>query len=327
MNGDMAKENPLNRLRRNRPDRLTETWEEKLAADRDAAYRLINDPSLCFPALFLLHERLNMRADDLELRPKIALAQIQNVLHGAGLTIDTQATFADQHDRIVDSLLWILHTGWDTLLSADYAQVIDQTAIQILHTYHCDWIKGMTALIFYRYKNKSQRHYLIGALFETADPRVLVHVANHLLAGDSVESDYARRLLSFIPEVRHAGDQRSAFAAFESWFEENGRYLIYTGETNDTLPAATPFRIHCEAKYFGKIVDAKSGRPIQAFLEQEKQRRGAFDRLPPRLQSKLAELSARQRNRQPQEWRRWLDLPIEQQLAPISPANSGGERR
>ncbi|WP_100487914.1 hypothetical protein [Sporolactobacillus pectinivorans] len=327
MEAEDTQKNPLNQLRRSQPDRLGDTWSEWCRTDRQHAFTLINDPQLEFPVLFMLKDQLEERDTDLELRPRIALSQIQNVLHGADLGINEGFPFSDQHDLVVVSMLWILQSGWNNIISTDYTQVIDQTAIQILHTYHQDWIKGMTNLIFYRYKNKSQRHYLISALLEIANPVSLVYQANFLLSDQNVESDYARRMLSFIPEVRHTPDNKTAFLSFETWYEENEHYLVYTGETNDAVPGGHPYRIHYSAKYLGKAVDAKSGEPIQEMLPGEKRNYTDFLKLPGKVQMSLSTGSARLRKQQPKSWRAWINQPIPQQLASLNISSGGGERR
>lgn len=325
MEADENQKNPLNQLRRTQPDQLENAWSEWRRTDQRHAFELINDPQLEFPVLFMLKDQLQERDSDLELRPRIALSQIQNVLHGADLGISEGAPFPDQHDLVVGSLLWILDTGWKNIISTDYTQVIDQTAIHVLHTYHQDWIKGMTNLIFYRYKNKSQRHYLISALLDTANPISLIYQANFLLSDQSVESDYARRMLGFIPEVRHTPDNETAFLSFESWYEENEHYLVYTGETNDAVPGGHPYRIHYSAKYLGKAVNAKSGEPIQEMLPGEKQNYTDFLKLPGRVQVSLSSGSARMRKQQPKSWRAWINQPIQKQLVSLSMPYAGGE--
>ncbi|RYL92195.1 hypothetical protein ABNN70_10675 [Sporolactobacillus sp. Y61] len=325
MSGDHGSVNDLNTLRRNRPEMLPMKWAENLRMGRDYAASLINDPQLEFPVLFLLRDQLDMRGSEIDDRPKIALAHIQNVLHGADLGIQADAPFPEQHDLVVDSLLWILRSGWKNIISTDYTQVIDQTAIHILHTFHQDWIREMVNLIFYRYKNKSQRHYLISAMLETANPVMLVHISNYLLSDQNVESHYARRLLGFIPEVRHAADNKTAFLAFETWYEENGNYLVYTGETNDALPDGRPFRIHYSAKYLGKTVNPGSGEPIQNLLPDEQKTYSDFVKLPGKTQVFLAAYSAGLRKQQPGQWRRWISLPLQKQLKSLNVLTIRGE--
>lgn len=317
--------NPLNQLRRSRPDHLINMWSEYCRTDREQAFELLRDPALEFPVLFLLKDKIESRENGLDPRARIALSHIQNVLHGADLGIQENVPFADQHDLVVQSLLWILRTGWNTIISTDYAQVIDCTAIHILHTYHQDWIKGMTDLIFYRYKNKSQRHYLISALLDTANPAILVYIGNYLLSDQAVESDYARRLLGFIPEIRHAADNKTAFLIFETWYEENAHYLVYTGETNDAVPGGQPFHIHYSAKYFGKAIDAKAGEPVQRILPDEQNNYTDFIKLPEKTRMKLSSLSYSMRKQHPEAWRTWIIRPLKQQLELLNTPYYRGE--
>lgn len=325
MNADTQQSNTLNRLRRERPGALMEKWTQLYQTDIRRALDLINDPQLEFPALFTLKEQLATRGSDLNPRNRIALAHIRNVLQGADLGMDAGAPFSDQHDLVVGSLLWILRTGWKNILSTDYTQVIDQTAIHILHTYNQDWTKGMVDLIFYRFKNKSQRHYLISALLETANPACLVYLANYLLSDQTVESNYARRLLAFIPEVRHALENRDAFFTFETWYEENEHYLVYTGETNDAVPGGRPYRIHYSAKYLGKAVNPRNGEPLQAFLPEEKRNYLAFLELSRKIQTVLSAHSCQLRKQQPKSWRSWILRPLDQQLASSNLPQNRGE--
>ncbi|WKB34677.1 hypothetical protein QS257_11920 [Terrilactibacillus sp. S3-3] len=216
-------------------------------------------------------------------------------------------------------ILWVLDTGAKAFLSIDYIQVIDHTAMQMILTYKQDWLKEFVDLIFYRYKSKSQRHYLLSALFDTAEPKTLVYISNYLLSDNAVERDYARKLLSFIPEVKHALSDQSAFFAFESWFEKNGHYLVYTGETNDALPYSRPYRIHYIAKYLGKSVSPRDGRPMQSFLADEK----SFIILhsancPCKSRSiYLLTHSAALRRVDPDTWQTWISRSFHSQLSSI----------
>ncbi|RYM05701.1 hypothetical protein EWH99_05670 [Sporolactobacillus sp. THM7-7] len=316
---------PLNEWRREHPDALLEEWTRLCRNDRARAESLINDPLLEFPVLFSLRSDLETRSFMLNPRVQIVLDHTRNVLQSADLGIDNRASFADQHDLVVHSLLWMLQTGWKNMLSTDYIQVIDQTAIQILLTYQRDWLKGMTDLVVYRYKNRSQRHYLLSALLETANPGCLVYIANYLLSGEKAESGYARRLLSFIPEVRHAPDHSSAFFAFESWYEENEHYLVYTGETNDAVPGGRPFRIHYSAKYLGKTVGTRDGKPRQTLLPEEKKNYLDFLKLPRKAQAALSGYSGHLRRQQPRIWQSWIRRPIRQQLAVLHMPHFRGE--
>jgi hypothetical protein len=320
--------NPLNQLYRRSTERLKASWTEWTHSDRAHALAWINDPTLEFPVLFLLRDQLELRGTDLGMRPRLALNQVNQVLQGTeSAPIMDRDSFPDHHDLVVGSLLWMLRTGWQSIISTDYTQVIDRTAIQILHTYHQNWIKGMNDLIFFRYKNKSQRHYLVSALLETAEPVSLVYQANYLLSESTVESSLARRLLGFIPEVRHAENNHAAFLAFETWYEENGNYLVYTGENNDALPGGIPYRIHSSAKYLGKVVQPKNGQPIQAMLPQEAENYRDFIRLSGRTRIALADCSARIRKQSPAQWKLWIARPVREQLESISAFQMGGERK
>jgi hypothetical protein len=318
MSADKQQTNPLNQLRQKQPDALIDEWNQVCQTDRERALTWINDPKLEFPVLYMLREQLETRGDDLEPRARIALAQIRNVLHGADLGVNDVASFATQHDEVVGAMHWMLNTGWKNIVSTDFTQVIDQTAINFLHTYHENWLKEMVDLVLYRYKNKSQRHYLISAMWETAEPMSLVYLSNYLLSDQTVESNYARRMLAFIPEVRHALDNQSALLAFETWYEENAHYLVYTGETNDAVPDGRPYRIHYSAKYLGKIVSPRSGEPVQVLMPNEKKNYYEFIKLPIRLQISLSTYSSLLRKQQPKIWRSWVVQPIKEQLQSIS---------
>ncbi|WP_010631248.1 hypothetical protein [Sporolactobacillus vineae] len=321
-------QNPLNQLYRRSAELLKESWKDWVHSDRTQALALLNDPSLEFPVLFLLRDQLEVRGTDLGIRSRLALSQVDQVLLGTeSAAFANRDSFPDRHDLVVGSLLWMLRTGWKNIISTDYTQVIDRTAIQILHTYHQNWIKGMNDLIFYRYRNKSQRHYLVSALLETAEPVSLVYQANYLLSDHAVESSLARRLLGFIPEVRHAEDNQAAFLAFETWYEDNGNYLVYTGENNDAVPGGIPYRIHSSAKYLGKVVQPKNGQPIQQLLPEEAKNYQNFIRLPGRTRAALADCSARFRKQNPQQWKWWIARPVREQLESISASQMGGERR
>lgn len=324
MSAENQQSNPLNHLRHEQPDALIEEWNKISSTDHERALTLINDPGLEFPVLYMLRDQLETRSDDLDHRTRIALSHIRNVLHGADLGITHGASFANQHDEVVGSMLWILQTGWKNIVSTDYTQVIDQTAINLLHTFHENWLKEMVDLVFYRYKNKSQRHYLISAMWETAQPICLVYMSNYLLSDQTVESNYARRMLSFIPEVRHAVDNPAALLTFETWYEENAHYLVYTGETNDAVPGGHPYRIHYSAKYLGKTVSPLSGEPVQTLMPNEKKNYYDFIKLPLRLQTSLSAYSSLLRKQQPQIWRAWIIDPLKEQLQSISNPAHGG---
>lgn len=308
----------LNQLRHDGLQTLQSQWKELYQTDQKKALSLINDEALEFPTLFALRGQFASRGyDGMIERNRIALSHIENVLHGADLGIDKATHFVNQHDLVITALLWVLDTGAKTFLSIDYIQVIDHTAMQMILTYKQDWLKEFVDLIFYRYKSKSQRHYLLSALFDTANPRSLVYISNYLLSDNSVEREYARRLLSFIPEVQHALSDQSAFFAFENWFEKNGHYLVYTGETNDALPYNRPYRIHYTAQYFGKSVSPRDGRPIQSLLASENDHYLAFSKLPLQKQVYLSSYSVKLRQADPDTWRTWISGSLNNQLRSI----------
>ncbi|MCL1631778.1 hypothetical protein M3N64_07425 [Sporolactobacillus sp. CPB3-1] len=325
MSTENQQDNPLNRLRHDHPDTFINEWKRIYQTDQQHAFQMINDPDLEFPVLFMLRNELETRSGQLAPRTQIALQHIRNVLHGADFGINHSASFAVQHDEVVSAMYWILKTGWKNIVSTDYTQVIDQTAIHLLHTYHENWLKGMVDLVIYRCKNKSQRHYLISALWETANPVCLVYLANYLLSNERVESSYARKMLAFIPEVRHALDNQAALLAFETWYEENAHYLVYTGETNDAVPGARPFKIHYSAKYLGKIVSPSNGEPVQAFSKQEKKNYDEFIKLPHRTQIHLSAYSSRLRKLQSKIWRNWVMQPVKEQLQSENVPLHGGD--
>ncbi|RYL90353.1 hypothetical protein EWI07_11935 [Sporolactobacillus sp. THM7-4] len=325
MNADEMCQHPLNRLRLDHPEQLLPEWLQLFEKDRELATRLINDPQLEFPVLFSLKDDIEVRGIELNPRMQIALAHTRNVLKGAEDGFQSDSSFADQHDLVVDSLLWILRTGWNTILSTDYVQVIDQTAIQVLLTYNQDWVREMVDLIVYRYKNRSQRHYLISALLETSKPVYLIYLANYLLSDQTVESGYAHRLLAFIPEVRHSTSNKSAFLAFENWYEENEHYLVYTGVTNDAFPGGVPYRIHFGAKYLGKAVDPGTGEPRQILLPEERDHYLAFLKLPRKIQVALSSYSVHLRKQQPNDWQSWIERPLSEQAAPFRSLLHRGE--
>lgn len=324
--GEEQYKHPLNRLSRSHPGSLADEWVRLCTDDPKRAERLINDPNLEYPALFMLKDTLDSHVLSLAPRPSIALAHTQQVLIGTGdaRAISSPSGFIGQHDLIVGSLFWILRTGWKNLHDVDYIRVIDQAAIQILLTWRQDWYKEMVDLIVYRFRNRSQRHYLISALLETANPIYLVHMANYLLSDQSAERLFARAFLSFIPDVRHAPDDKSAFRRFEMWYEDNEHYLVYTGETNDTVPDARPFRIHYSAKYLGKTVDRTTGTFRQRLIDVEVQNYRGFLDLPKKDQMHLSSRSCLLRKEHPEQWQEWIEQPLSHQLKQTGSASSGG---
>ncbi|MBM7646706.1 hypothetical protein JOD45_002939 [Scopulibacillus daqui] len=314
---DKRNEHPLNQLRKHDKTDLLKKWKKLFDSDQKKAIKLINKDTLEFPTLFTLSKHIIEKKYKHQLndRNKMAISHIENVLHGADLGIHKIKHFTDQHDLVITTFRWILETGAKEFIIPGYLQIIDSAVVQMLVTYQDDVLKETIDLVFYRYRHQSQHHYLIWAVFESADPLCLILISNYLNSSNQKERLLARKLLSFIPNMSNAQSGRDALAIFEEWFEENHKYLFYTGHTNDMSPHPVPFKPVLSAKYLGKAISPKTGKYIQPLSAQEKQKMMQFNNLPIEWQKRLSSYSLYLRRHHRQQWMNWVENPIQQQIA------------
>ncbi|MFD2616757.1 hypothetical protein [Terrilactibacillus laevilacticus] len=316
-------DHPLNKIREKGIKELKKEWQTLYSTNKDYAIQLINDQALEFPTLFLLLHELEVRKDSVDLndRNQIVINHISNVLRGTDYGLTNESPFHDQHDTIVTSFLWILETGSDSIHSLDYIQVIDSTAIQVLLTFHQDYLQQLIRLLFFRNRHKSQRHYLLWAIYELGDPTVLLHFSNYLLSEYLTDRKYAKQLLSFIPEVQSASAEET-FDVFVNWYEHNSPYLVYTGETNDVSPEHHPFRINYAAKYLGKPISHKTGNPLLRLSSTDVRNYRYFVQLSKQEQMTLAEKSLELRLQERSKWKQILTYSLQDQRLFL---NGGGK--
>ncbi|MFC7392807.1 hypothetical protein [Scopulibacillus cellulosilyticus] len=317
---DKRNEHPLNQLRKHDTAELIKKWKKMFNENQKKAISLINKDALEFPTLFTLSKQIIEKKCKHQLndRNKMALSHIENVLHGADLGIHKVKHFTDQHDLIITTFRWILVTGAKEFIIPGYLQIIDSAAIQMLISYQENVLKETVDLVFYRYRHQSQNHYLIWAIFESANPLCLIFISNYLNSSNHMESSLARKLLSFIPGLSSAKTNQQALIIFEEWFEENSKYLFYTGQTNDMSPNPVPFKPLLNAKYLGKAVSSKTGETIQQLSPYEKQLNINFNKLSHEMQQRLSSYSLYLRRRHRPQWMSWIKSPVQQQVASIN---------
>ncbi|MTT33113.1 hypothetical protein GMB86_13965 [Terrilactibacillus sp. BCM23-1] len=307
-------DHPLNKTREKGIKVLKKEWQTLYNSNKDYASQLINDQALEFPTLFVLLHELEVRKDSVDLndRNQIVINHVSNVLRGTDYGLTKESPFQDQHDTIVTSFLWILETGSDSIYSSDYIQVIDSTAIQVLLTFHQDYLEQIIRLLFFRNRHKSQRHYLLWAIYELCDPTILLHFSNYLLSEHPIDRKYAKQLLSFIPEVQSSTNEET-FDVFVNWYEHNSPYLVYTGETNDVSPDHHPFRIHYAAKYLGIPISHKTGNPLLKLSSTDVRNYHYFIQLSEQEQMTLAEKSSKLRLQNRSKWKQILTYSFQDQ--------------
>jgi len=296
-------------------------WKERFAEDRHGAFELVNDPDIAFPILYSLAPELIGMHDQLTVKNQLAINHIFSVLNGDPFGILDDIDLFDQYHYCAECFSWMVKTGGSEMVDEKYPNVIDHACTLLLLHFKMDCLSDIVDILFYRHRNKGQRHYILSTFYNAEDPRGLIYVAKYLRSDDAADVTLAKSILSFIPEVAHTPPAQCEHIVL-SWLEENRDYLVYTAENNDSHPRPVPFQIHFPAKYIGIPVETTTGNllfPVEdTFFEKYRQ----FQSLSLHLQNLLSYYSLKLRRWNREEWKRWMQIPLEDQTSFIQQRGS-----
>jgi len=296
------------------PEVLRQKWIEEVAQQPDQAYEKLNDPLLDFPSLFTLKDDVK-EIEELSIRNRIALMHIEKVLN-VTLTIPSLSTIpmsdVELYDCHVQCYSWMIASSSSTLLNDDFLYVIDHACTYLYQFYNEGHMSQLVALLFHRYRNTVQYHYLLQLLYDSPHCEWLLYVAQYLYASPK-EQRFAQKLLHFIPNS-HSTALTVAVESIEDWYEDHHQYLLFTGETNDTNHNPVPFVIHYGAKYLGKTIHCQTGHFISPLSPRELDKAQSFSQLSIDIQERLSTTSAHYRKENRRTWREWIKQPLSAHL-------------
>jgi hypothetical protein len=318
----------LDRIRLNDGDkRLKDYYGSLVKTNIGKAINLVNDENLCFTSLFILQSDIknNNLCANLDKNKKIAMEIINEVLDDEP---SDNMEFVSTHyaQNIHSSLKWILETGYmDDGLNDDFDEIMDRAAAVLIKVYRDKTIlPAIAELIFRRNKKGFFIHDLVWAFFEARDIHSLFILAGFLNSGDLKDNELCCRLLNFIPEMEmRSGNGEDRYSSFNRWVEENSYFLHYKGESFQQSGRPMAYEIVLEAKYLCKIVSVDTGSPLNPYNEHEYTLIDEFNKLERDTKLLLADFSFKLHNRNTARWRKWLRLPMKEQLRI---AETGGTR-
>ncbi|WP_432667402.1 hypothetical protein R9X47_13540 [Wukongibacter baidiensis] len=323
--------NTLDKVRLREGNDNLKSYFNKLAKENTKeAINLINDNNLNFTSLFVLKSELKEPElmDNLNLRNKIALEFIDEILEGERRTWVSKNISSDYAQIVYSMLKWVFETGFlDDGLSNDFDEILDMTAILLSKLYKEQKIlPAVVDMIFKRNRNDYLIHDLVWAFFESRNPNSLVMIANKLLSTEKKDVQLASKLLSFIPGLEKTSDlnNQKKYIAFLNWIEENSLFLHFTGQSLQQKSRPTLYVIVLEAKYLCKFVSVDTGETLISLSQREKNLLDEFKNLDLDTKILLSNVSFKMHQENIDRWDRWMKYPISEQIK-MAKSMTGGE--
>ncbi len=323
--------NTLDKVRLREGNDNLKAYFNKLAKDdTNEALNLINDNNLNFASLFVLKSELKepKLLDNLNLRNKVALEFINEILEGERKTWVSKNISSGYAQIVYSVLKWVFETGFfDDGLSNDYDEILDMTAILLSKLYKEQKIlPAVVDMIFNRNRNDFLIHDLVWAFFESRDPNSLIMIANKLLSKEEKDVKLASKLLSFIPGIEKTSNltNQRKYIAFLNWIEENSLFLHFTGQSLQQTSRPILYVIVLEAKYLCKFVSVDTGKPLSSLSQREKSLLDEFKKLDLDTRILLSNFSLKMHQEDISRWDRWMKYPISEQIK-IAKSMTGGE--
>lgn len=299
---------------------LRKKWGDWYSKSPQEALGSLREPNLTFPSLYVIKDKLNSLDLIKDLIPthQIALIQSLKTLHGAK-KIKHLMSYMNDHQVTIAAFRWIVVTGGKTLIDSDYANVVDNSCLHLLHydTKQTD-LRALIDLVFYRHRQASYRHYVLSYLYDHLDPDLLLYIGRYLFSEETLDVTLAIKLLAFIPEMDQYTEPSEQLQSLEAWVEGHSGFLFRTGETPDSCPRPLPLAVHYGAKYLGKTVRLETGEWSLPLTNHEQEKYLAFTTLSIDKQITLAEKSHTRRHLNRSTWRKWMEEPLSTQLNGIS---------
>ncbi|MFU0831379.1 MAG: DUF4132 domain-containing protein [Oscillospiraceae bacterium] len=283
---------------------------------RESAARMLNSADLRFPTLFALKTEI----EKAELTPKLnekiqAALQICNtVLEENKAVPGCGIPYSDEN--VHAAFLWIFLTGAENDgLSNDYDEILDLSASVLTRRYREKSILPVLAkLIFRRNRKKGYLHDLIWAFFQAHDPASLKYIAPYLRSSNARDRELARLLLH-LPDVEENSKSReNQYRNFMNWLRENNSYLYFTGESLQSSNQPQICNLDLGARYLCKQISPRKHKPLEPLSKQEEEVLSCFAQAQDDDKTVLSEYSRKLYTRNPRYWRRWIHLPVSEQL-------------
>lgn len=332
---------PSGKLERARLGRAEDDFRSRFRTlaerDRPRALKLLRSPGLSFGTLFLLvpelrefgigeeldgGKRLALQMSgsllrDEELREVFGTAPAAGIAAMRGTAAPAAAAQGASDAEFAQAergaLRWMFRTGMrDDGLSDRYDQLLDAAAATLIKRYgDRDILPQVAELLFRRARRGTFYHDLAWAFFQSRDPKALLLLARRLNAEDRGEAALARTLLN-LPEGREG---EKAYRDFRAWHRENGAYLAFQPGGFQLSGTPVLYGVDYEAKYLGRPRGGMGGEP--ALTQREYGCLCRFRERDEAERRRLAEYSGRLRRRNHEKWRRFMDAPVEAQLAEL----------
>ena len=278
---------------------------------------VLNNERLSFPAFFMLSPALVSLEliSALNNRCKTAQKLIEQKWQGPR----TPGLF----DEVInpDSLKWMLTTGITHDGFSDfYDELMDNAALLLILKFRdTSALSAVQSLIFIRNGKGTFNHDLIWAFFAIFDFDALKEAAEHILSPDGGESEFACHLFGIKPP-KDANGKRAVRDAFVASLEENLPYLYPTRDSYQRTSNPEFIKLNKAAKYIGKPVSRKSGRPEGELSAHERALLRSFDNAPESDKELLPKYSKELKDWDYALWKTFIEAPF---TAQVTAAKSG----
>lgn len=291
----------------------------KLATENPSeAGRLLNDPELRFPTLYLLENQLtqsdaykflNVRNKNaiklIRLLRKKDIAQVENLLPG-------------YRETIRSCIKWMLDTGYmDDGLDDDFDEILDDCAILSVQVFQDESVVPLLVeLIFNRNRQKRYIYDLVWAFFEIHNPKNLLLIAERLRSEHQRDVRLAMKLLSFVPIMKDSGsvNRNRLYMECVKWIKDNAEYLDYTGESFQQANSPIPYTLCYESKYVHKAKKDNEAFTKDMLDEDQANAVDAFATLNQSAKEVLSDFSNTLYEKDQKAWKEWIRSPINEQI-------------
>lgn len=318
----------------NKVQELKNYFREQLQINHEKAMEMINDQNLHFSTLYLLKSELTEKTTQRELDPIYRKAlDIADLLSmkilgkPSGIFGKLEKKLRSMDKESISALRWIVGTGGpEDGLGSKYEQLIERSAAFLIKSIgDTTQLPALVEMIFARNRRKALIHELVWAFFEARSPDSLKLLAQQLNSHDRRDAELASRLLCFIPGIadNSVHTRLSPYSRASGWLDENTPFLCYTGENLHMSNKPMSYNVSLTAKYLCHPISIDTGEPLMRFLPSENRKLSELEKLPEKLQERLADFSWMLYRRNIYQWNTWIRLSINEQSALASQMTGG----